>query len=350
MLVACGSGGGAGADGAIEPGGSSGTPSGGGASVDGGAGRDASAPPPAAGFDASPASTSAADASDRIQTVFVIVMENHSWSTISGSSSAAYINGTLVPLGGHAEAYGSPPGNHPSEPNYIWLEAGGNLGITTDDDPAKNHQATTEHLTTQLDAAGISWRTYAEGVSGSECPLTSSGTYGAKHIPQLFFDDVTGANDAASAKCMAHIRPYSELATDLATNRVARYNFITPNVCNDMHGWAFGCGTQNFSEISAGDTWLKSEVPRILASDAYKKNGLLLILWDEGDESLLRHASDGPVPLLVLSPKAKVGFTSTSTLTHSSTLRTLQEIFGVGPLLRDAAHAKNLSEFFMSYP
>jgi hypothetical protein len=49
--------------------------------------------------------------------VFVIVMENHDWSSIGGNPSAPYINGTLLPLGAHAEQYTSPPGIHPSEPN-----------------------------------------------------------------------------------------------------------------------------------------------------------------------------------------------------------------------------------------
>src|SRR5438067_5654652 len=33
-----------------------------------------------------------------IKTVFIIVMENHSWASITGSTSANYINKTLVPM------------------------------------------------------------------------------------------------------------------------------------------------------------------------------------------------------------------------------------------------------------
>jgi hypothetical protein len=57
-----------------------------------------------------------------------------------------------------------------------------------------------------------------------------------------------------------------------------------------------------------------------------------------------------PIPFFVLSPKAKVGHKSTTAFTHSSTLRTIQEIFGLTPLLRDAANATDLSEFFTSFP
>jgi hypothetical protein len=87
-------------------------------------------------------------------------------------------------------------------------------------------------------------------------------------------------------------------------------------------------------------------VPPILASQAYK-NGVLFILWDEGDG--FGSAQDGPIPLLVMSPFAKVGYKNSIMYTHSSMLRTVEEIFGV-PLLRDAAKATNLSDFFNQFP
>ncbi len=307
----------------------------GGPSDTGAADRDAAAP------DATPG---------KLQTVFLIMMENHSWSTMAASSSASYITGTLVPMGGHAENYTTPPGNHPSELNYLWLEAGSNLGVTNDDDPLANHQSTKEHLVTLLDAANISWKAYVEDISGSQCPLTDNGSFVTRHVPQLFFDDVTDNSSVSSSNCVTHIRPYGEFATDLEKGTVARYNFITPNLCNDMHGFSTNCGSQNFDQIGAGDKWLQAEVPKILASSAYKNNGVLFILWDEGDQALFGQASDGPIPLIVLSPKAMAGYTSRTKLTHSSMLRTLQEIFGVTPLLRDAANALDLSEFFTSFP
>ena len=81
-----------------------------------------------------------------IKTVFIILMENHNWSQIQGSSSAPYINGTLLPAGSFATQYYNPPGIHPSEPNYLWLEAGQNFGILDDNDPSVNHIASTGSL------------------------------------------------------------------------------------------------------------------------------------------------------------------------------------------------------------
>src|SRR5207249_4143656 len=149
--------------------------------------------------------------SSTLPAVFVVLMENQDWSNIRGNASAPYINDTLLPMASHAEQYYNPPGNHPSEPNYLWLEAGTNFGIRDDNPPASNHQRTTRHLVSLLNAAGVSWKAYQEDISGTTCPLTNRGSYAVKHNPFVFFDDVTGSNNPADAYCIAHVRPYSEL-------------------------------------------------------------------------------------------------------------------------------------------
>ncbi len=284
-----------------------------------------------------------------IQTVFIILMENLNWSLVTADPNATYINNTLVKTYAHAEQYFNPPGNHPSEPNYIWLESGDNLGITTDDDPATNHQSTTSHLVTQLSTAGIPWKAYVEGIDGSSCPLMSMSTspnlFACKHTPMLFFDDVTNTNSAMSQTCISRVRPYTELATDLSNNSVARYNFITPNLCDDMHN-ALGC--TNFDPIQNGDQWLQAEVPKILASQAYLNGGVLFITWDEGTFS----TSDGPIGMIVVSPLIKsAGYSNMIKYDHSSTLKTIEEVFGL-PLLRHAADSTttDLADFFTQFP
>ena len=271
-----------------------------------------------------------------IQTVFVIVMENKSWAEIKGSTNAPYLNGTLLPMASYCEQYYSPPGLRPSEPNYLWLEAGTNFGIFDNNDPALNHQNTTNHLVAQLRAAGISWKTYQEDVSGDYVPLTSTNLYTPRHNPFVYFDDVTGTNDATNAFAIAHIRPYTELAADLTNNAVARYNFLKPNLCNDGHD---SCPPL-LNPILQCDTWLANEVPKIIASPAYTNNGALFITWDESFD-------DGPIGMIVLSPLARGGgYFNNIHYTHSSTLRTLQEIFGVTPLLGDAVNATDFCDLF----
>ena len=167
--------------------------------------------------------------------------------------------------------------------------------------------------------------------------MSDSYPYAPKHNAFVYFNDVT----SSSAYCTAHERSYADLSGDLASNTVARYNFITPNLCDDMHD---SCSPTNDS-IKQGDSWLSNNVPAILNSQAYKVGGALFIAWDEGE------GSDGPIGLIVLSPYARGhGYANTIHYTHSSTLRTLEEIFGVSPLLGDAANATDLRDLFNTFP
>ena len=270
--------------------------------------------------------------------VFVIVLENHNWADIKGSASAPYINGTLLPLGSHAENYMNPPGVHPSLPNYIWLETGTSFGISDDSGPSTHHQSTTNHLVSLLQRAGVSWKSYQEDIAGTTCPLTATGKYAPKHDPMVYFDDVTGPG----GDCVGHVRPYPELARDLEVDTVPSYSFITPNLCNDMHD-SSGCATGD--SIQNGDSWLAREVPKILGSRAYQRDGVLFITFDEGESN-----SDGPIGLIVLSRYAKGGgYSNTIRYTHSSLLRTVQHIFQVTPLLGDAANATDLGDLFATW-
>jgi len=271
--------------------------------------------------------------SNHIRNVFVIVFENHDWSAIQGNASAPYINKTLLAEGAHADNYQNVPGLHPSLPNYIWMEAGSNLGVTDDAEPSV-HRLSAPHLTAQLKAAGITWKSYQEDIPGTGCPLTYVNQYGPKHNPTIYFTDVNGGVNPSSAECEAHVRPYAELAGDLETRTVPAYAFITPNLCNDMHDCS----------VATGDAWLAREVPKILASQAYKQGGAIFIAFDESA------GSDAPIGFIVLSPLAKKGYSNTIYYTHSSMLRSVQEIFGVGPLLGDAANAANVSDLFRSFP
>jgi phospholipase C len=295
--------------------------------------------------DATLAATDAAPATHHIKTVFIILMENHNWTgdgnlDIKGNPAAPYINKTLIPMASHAEQFYNPPGTHPSLPNYLWLEAGTNFGILDDGSPSQHPLSAKKHLVTLLKNANITWKAYLENISGKVCPLTDRGEYFVCDEPFAYFDDVSNHQKPNSKYCIAHLRPYGELATDLKNGTTAQYNWITPNLCDAMHD---SCNGGN--PIAQGDTWLSQNVPAILASSVFKQGGALFITWDEADNG------DGPIPMIVLSPFAKGnGYSNSIHYTHGSTLRTMQEIFNVRPLLRDAGKEKDLRQMFTVFP
>jgi hypothetical protein len=94
-----------------------------------------------------------------------------------------------------------------------------------------------------------------------------------------------------------------------------------------------------------GDTWLAQNLPLILNSAAYLNGGAVFVTWDEAANG------DGPIGMIVLSPFGKGhGYQNSIHYTHGSTLRTMQEIFGVTPFLGDAANQTDLSDLFSVFP
>lgn len=274
-----------------------------------------------------------------VKTVFLIVMENQGWAAFKSNPAAPYLNNVLLPQSSYCERFYATPGLHPSLPNYIWMEAGTNHGIWDNNDPSVNHLNTTNHLVAQLQAAGISWKTYQEDIDGLCVPLTYTNLYAPRHNPFVYFDDLTGTNNPNDAYGIAHNRPYSELAADLTNQTVARYNFLKPNLCNDGHDT---CPPLD-NPIAQVDAWLASEVPKLLTSAAYSDNGAVFITFDESFD-------DTPIAMVVLSPLARGdGYFNYIHYTHSSMLRTFQEFFEVGPFLGDAANATNLADLFCRY-
>jgi phospholipase C len=260
--------------------------------------------------------TAAASTADWQGTVFTIVMENKNATDIFGNSAAPFINSLAAQNAvarGYHDAY-----IHPSEPNYLWMAAGENFGIEDDDDPASHSIASTSHIADQLEAAGVSWKAYEESM-GSPCGLVSQGRYAAKHDPFVFFDDINGWDGKEfqpSQRCNEHVVDYSQLDADIAANTLPRYAFITPNLDDDMHD-----GT-----IAQGDQWLANEVPKILATDAFNKGGVIFLLWDEGSGTL--SPGDDP-PFIAISPNAKQGYTSQANYDESSYLASVQTLLGL---------------------
>jgi hypothetical protein len=352
----------------------------------------------------------------QIGDVFVIALENHNFTQpstytstqqIFGNPAAPFIN-SLITAGNpnsvdvsYASNYtnvppqtaSSPSGAgvvHPSEPNYIWSEAGQTApnGVRTDADPSAANgnilPTTTPSLSATLQANGKTWTSYQEDTqlvtvggqltntvkpsSQYTVPLTSSsGTsstysnpyngshqynYAVKHDPQAFFAATNGPGSAQN------YAPLQALATNLANNTVSNYNWITPDQYNDMHSTLSGGFTYHgvhytgdAASIAQGDNFLSQIVPLIEASQAFKNNGAIII-WNDETEGDGASTAGFTSTEIVISPLAKGNaYTNTISYDHSSDLRTLQEIFGVDPStgtpwIGDAANATDLSDLF----
>ena len=292
--------------------------------------------------------------------VFVIAMENHNFTQptptsspqqILGNPAAPYINSLVTPGNPNSVQvsfatayYNAGVHVHPSEPNYVWAEAGTDFGVHTDADPNPANGNTfydqAIHLTAQLNAAGISWKNYQEDVQLSSSPIISAsganapapnpfyGTtqfnYAVKHNPMAFFSDTAVEN----------VYPLAQLFQDMNNNTVGRYNWITPNQFNDAHsaltgGFTYG-GTHytgDQASIAQGDNFLSQIVPQIMASAAYQNNGVIIIWWDETEKG---DDTSHTIPEIVISKLAKGNaYVSSVPLNHSSDIKTMEELFNL---------------------
>ena len=110
----------------------------------------------------------------------------------------------------------------------------------------------------------------------------------------------------------------------------ARYNLLIPNEAHDMHGTS--TLTTSTARVKAGDAWASTFVPTMLASPEYKAGTSVIILtWDEAN------AKTTKMPYIVISPYTKAGGTTNVRYDHYSTLKGVQQMLGVNPLLGHAA-------------
>jgi acid phosphatase len=261
--------------------------------------------------------------------VFVIVMENHEYGSIIGSSAAPYINSLANNYGLATNYYGA---SHPSLPNYLALTAGSTFGITSD---CTTCYVNSTNIADQVEASGRSWKAYMEDMP-SPCYLGASyNNYAMKHNPFVYFDDIRNN----PTRCAAHVVPFSTFSGDMSSGNVPNFVWITPNLCNDMHDCS----------VSTGDAWLRSVVPTITASSAFRNGGALFITWDEGSTNAgcCGDAYGGHVATLVISPRAIAGYRSTVAEDHYGLLRTIEDAFRLSHLNAAASSANvPLREYF----
>ncbi|MGW4383403.1 alkaline phosphatase family protein [Kitasatospora sp. NPDC004531] len=246
--------------------------------------------------------------------VVVVVMENHAYSQVIGSSSAPYLNGTLVAGGANlTQSYGL---THPSEPNYYMLFSGSNQG-RTDDSCVKVGSITAPNLASELIAAGKTWGSYNEGLpsQGSTTCSNSSGKYAQKHNPWFGFANVPTSTAYT----------FAQFPTDYST--LPKVSFVVPNLCNDMHDCS----------VSTGDTWIKNNLGAY-ATWAQTHNSLLVVTFDE-DNSL----SGNRIPTVVYGQHVIPGSSTATTYNHYNVLRTLEDLAGLSTHAGNAASASDIT-------
>ena len=238
-------------------------------------------------------------------------MENKGYSQIIGSPNAPYLNAIAGQCGSAASYFAEA---HPSLPNYIAMTSGSTQGISDNDGPSE-HPLDVPSIFSQL---GTDWRALQESMP-SNCSLSSSGDYVERHNAAAYYTNIRAACESQDVPLGA--------TPDLS----ARFTFVTPNLCHDMHS----------CEVQVGDQWLAGFLPSVLGSAQYRAGRTaVFITWDEDDES-----SDQHVATLVVAPSVPAGTAPTTAFNHYSLLRTTEEMLGLPPIGNASAAASMRAAF-----
>lgn len=327
-----------------------------------------------------------------IKHVFVVMLDEQPYATAFGPASPAkYLTGTLEKQGelllryyavahqGLADGIALLSGQGPTEataancPTYSEISPSSSGGEGQILGKGCVYPSSTQTLMSQLAGKHLTWKAYVEGIdessgtpaacahpaSGAADPsavaLTPGGTapdYQTWRNPFVYFSSVVGSSGCASDDV-----GMSALKGDLASEKsTAGFSYIAPGPCED--GNPTPCVPGRPAGMLAADGFLKEVIPEILASKAYKQNGLLAITVDQAPSSgeyadsssccgqpkfpnlpsptgaaALSGTGGGQVGLLLLSPFIKKGGgLSQETYNHFSLLATVEEVFGLAKL------------------
>ena len=276
--------------------------------------------------------TTASEAAGIRRKVMVIAEENHTEEEVLGSGRAPYLTDLAHRYATLTDMTAGYPVGCPSLPAYLLMTSGSTQGVCDDAGPDA-HPVAAPSVFTQLEQAGRQWRGYAESMP-APCTRENAGgdRYLVRHAPAPYF---TGATRCHDWDLPLGTPSAGALHDDVTAGTLPDYAFVTPNACDDMHG-AISCGAGD--PVAAGDRWLASWLPQILAGPDYQAGRLVVVItWDEGS------GSSNHIPTIVVSPTAH-GVEVTDPVTHCGLLAMEEHLLDLPPLgcaaaARSPAHA-----------
>jgi len=246
-----------------------------------------------------------------VKHVFMIVLSDRGFSQSFGASSSGYLSGALRRQGELVQNYYAVAAAPLA--NEIALVSGQGPTVQTATDcptfsriqhPSKGargqvlgsgcvYPAATKTLAGQFTSAGDTWKAYVQGVApsaksacrvpkaGSKVPQTAASkeAYVAWHNPFLYFGALTGGS-----ACHKDEVGLGQLKTDLKSDSsTPTLAYIIPAACAD--GSEAPCKRNAKPGLADANQFLKTVVPEIKKSPAYKNGGMIAITFDQAPQT-----------------------------------------------------------------
>jgi phosphatidylinositol-3-phosphatase len=311
----------------------------------------------------------------RIKHVFLVSLVSSGYQSAFAKTGSLmpYLSGTLRPKGllltnysvlseattpnGIAAISGQPPNKLTKEecPTYASFPSTSTVSSTgVVGGEGCVYGTETNTLAGQLEVSGFTWRAYLEGMKSpttgepencvypgaEEEEVVELGGYAAKLNPFTHFHSLLDVG-----QCAENDVPITELKKDLKSEKkTPNFSYISPDLCSA--GVAGQCPEGAPTGAAAADAWLGEVVPEILASPAYKKDGLLIVSFGglnpaeppaEGEAAPATPANPLKTGAVLMSKFITKGSTDGAPYNPYSLLRSSEELFGQNLLAKAGA-------------
>ncbi|KAJ8122972.1 hypothetical protein ONZ43_g963 [Nemania bipapillata] len=260
----------------------------------------------------SPTSSVTGKTFDRFVQIF---LENQDFSIAAGDPNLAYLATKGILLNNYYSI------THPSQPNYVAAGGANTFGVI--DDNFKRIDADTETIVDLLEAAQVSWGIYQEDMPYSGFQGTyvnqqnGANDYVRKHNPLVSYDSVgTDINRLAKTK------NFTLFNSDLASNKLPQWMFITPNMTNDGHD----------SSVTVAGKWARTFLDPLLSNPNFNQGRTLIVLTFDESENYLAANRVFTVLLGNAIPSSKIGTMDSTKYNHYSLIKTVEDNWGLGNL------------------
>src|SRR2546426_5257472 len=303
---------------------------------------------------ASTTPTTAAGTGTYFDHVVIIVMEDHGMTDIcarnpppcSSTNGDPYLAGLANSFGIGSQYLGV---SHFSQADYVALLGGDTYGCVGYPCTPSSHA----NLLDRLEAAGLTWKGYMVNQAvASGCDTNYNQPYTPEHNPFVFFTDITSSPARCSNVVLANPGGCAvtdcALINDLNSGSAPSFMWLTPNNCDNMHGYAGGCS----ASIPFGDAYLGSLVPKILNSTTFTtQRAALFVVFDEGNGYCpLNNSSEDCVYAVWAGRGIKNSFVTVNPYNHYSFTRTVETNWNLASLSTNDAAATPMTEFFTYTP
>ena len=256
------------------------------------------------------------ESSKHFDRVLLIVMENEDYSSVIADPYFKEIADQGVQFTNfHAVA-------HPSYPNYMAMTGGETFGIRNDNQINIDQKS----LGDLFNEKNLHWKNYAEGFPG-KCYLEPTfKRYARKHVPMISYKNVQTHPEECSK-----IKSELDFQKDWKANQLPEYSFFTPNMDDDGHD----------KPLSFASHWLKKFLTPLLQDQERMQGTLIIVTFDEamGDPT-------NQIYTAFIGPTIQPHTQSSTRATHYDVLRTIEDNFNLGTLMKNDSSANSIQEIW----